>query len=111
MPCWWCEACPLRCTRAVGRTRAWAAGLLQATSLTFIVVATVVGVEIGHQVPSTATALVMASLPSVIVYPQAALRLLQAGTGRAASAPGSGVPDPARPGDRDELPGIFTIAV
>jgi Kef-type K+ transport system membrane component KefB len=97
--------------RAVGRTRAWAAGLLQATSLTFIVVATVVGVETGHQVPSTATALVIAGLLSVIVYPPAALRLLQAGPGRAASAPGSGVPDPARPEDRGELPGIFTIAV
>ncbi len=65
-------------TRAVGRTRAWAAGFLQATSLTFIVVATVIGVETGHMVPSTAAALVIAGLLSVVIYPPVALRLLPA---------------------------------
>jgi Kef-type K+ transport system membrane component KefB len=82
-------------TRAVGRTRASAAGFLQATSLTFIVVATVIGVETGHQVPSTATALVIAGLLSVIIYPPVALRMLQADAGPAASRPGSEVPGPA----------------
>ena len=62
--------------RAVGRTHAWAAGFMQATSLTFIVVATVIGVQTGHQRPSTATALVVAGLLSVVIYPPLALRLL-----------------------------------
>ena len=44
--------------RAVGRTRAVAAGFMQATSLTFIVVATTIGVQTGHQRTSTAAALV-----------------------------------------------------
>ena len=63
--------------RAVGRTRARAAGFMQATSLTFIVVATVIGVETGHQRPSTAAALVVAGLLSVVIYPPVALRMLQ----------------------------------
>jgi Kef-type K+ transport system membrane component KefB len=62
--------------RDVGRERAWAAAFMQATSLTFIVVATVVGVQTGHQLTSTAVALVMAGLLSVVIYPPAALRLL-----------------------------------
>ena len=48
--------------RAVGRTRAIAAGFMQATSLTFIVVATTIGIQTGHQRPSTAAALVVAGL-------------------------------------------------
>jgi hypothetical protein len=35
--------------RAVGRAHALAAGFMQATSLTFIVVATIIGVETNHQ--------------------------------------------------------------
>jgi len=81
--------------RAVGRTRALAAGFLQATSLTFIVVATVIGVETGHMVPSTATALVIAGLLSVVIYPPVALRILPAGTGGAAPRPKPAAPDPA----------------
>jgi Kef-type K+ transport system membrane component KefB len=81
--------------RAVGRTRALAAGFLQATSLTFIVVATVIGVETGHMVPSTATALVIAGLLSVVIYPPVALRILPAGTGGAAPRPEPAAPDPA----------------
>lgn len=68
--------------RAVGRTHAWAAGFMQATSLTFIVVATVIGVETGHQRPSTATALVVAGLLSVVIYPPLALRLLHSAAAR-----------------------------
>ena len=68
--------------RAVGRTHAWAAGFMQATSLTFIVVATVIGVETGHQRPSTATALVVAGLLSVVIYPPLALRLLHSADAR-----------------------------
>jgi Kef-type K+ transport system membrane component KefB len=77
--------------RAFGRTNAWAAGFMQATSLTFIVVATVIGVQTGHQKPSTATALVVAGLLSVVIYPPLALRLLLS----AAARPGPPEPDPA----------------
>ena len=62
--------------RVVGRTRAIAAGFMQATSLTFIVVATTIGVQTGHQRTSTAAALVVAGLLSVIIYPPVALRML-----------------------------------
>ena len=62
--------------RVVGRTRAVAAGFMQATSLTFIVVATVIGVQTGHQRTSTAAALVVAGLLSVVIYPPIALRML-----------------------------------
>jgi Kef-type K+ transport system membrane component KefB len=88
--------------RAVGRTRARAAGFMQATSLTFIVVATVIGVETGHQRPSTAAALVVAGLLSVIIYPPAALRILQSPADRPASDPGPPRPDPDQP---EDLPG------
>ena len=60
----------------VGRTHAIAAGFMQATSLTFIVVATVIGVQTGHQRTSTAAALVVAGLLSVVIYPPIALRML-----------------------------------
>jgi Kef-type K+ transport system membrane component KefB len=63
--------------RVVGRTRAIAAGFMQGTSLTFIVVATTLGVQTGHQRPSTAAALVVAGLLSVIIYPPVALRMLK----------------------------------
>ena len=64
----------------VGRTHAAAAGLMQATSLTFIVVATDIGVETNHQRPSTAAALVVAGLLSVLIYPAVALKLLRRGS-------------------------------
>lgn len=65
--------------RAVGRAHALAAGFMQATSLTFIVVATIIGVETNHQRSSTATALVVAGLLSIIIYPPIALQLLKSG--------------------------------
>ena len=68
--------------RVVGRTRAIAAGFMQATSLTFIVVATVIGVQTGHQRTSTAAALVVAGLLSVVIYPPVALRMLTSPAGR-----------------------------
>ena len=63
--------------QAVGRTPAIAAGFMQATSLTFIVVATTIGIQTGHQRPSTAAALVVAGLLSVVIYPPIALQLLK----------------------------------
>jgi Kef-type K+ transport system membrane component KefB len=83
--------------RAVGRTRASAAGFMQATSLTFIVVATVIGVETGHQRPSTAVALVVAGLLSVIIYPPVALRMLHRAGDRQVPCSASPGPDPAQP--------------
>jgi Kef-type K+ transport system membrane component KefB len=63
--------------RVAGGTRAIAAGFMQATSLTFIVVATVIGVQTSHQRPSTAAALVVAGLLSVVIYPPVALQVLK----------------------------------
>ena len=83
--------------RTIGRTRAWAAGFMQATSLTFIVVATIIGVQTGHQRPSTATALVVAGLLSVVIYPPAALRLLRGAAGRPVPRPERSAPAPAQP--------------
>ncbi len=81
--------------RALGRTRAIAAGFMQATSLTFIVVATTIGVQTGHQRTSTAAALVVAGLLSVIIYPPVALQILKrAGTGEV-SRPPALEPDPS----------------
>jgi len=71
--------------RVVGRTHAIAAGFMQATSLTFIVVATVIGVRTGHQRSSTAAALVVAGLLSVVIYPPVALRMLKSPASRPVS--------------------------
>ena len=54
-----------------------AAGLLQATSLPFIVAATAIGVELRLVSPATAAALVGAGLVSVVVFPLLALMLLR----------------------------------
>ena len=81
--------------RAVGRTRAVAAGFMQATSLTFIVVATTIGVQTGHQRTSTAAALVVAGLLSVIIYPPVALQMLKGAADRQVSRPSVPRPDPS----------------
>jgi len=59
--------------RDFGRRRAAVAGLLQATSLPFIVAATQIGIALNVLQPSTASALVAAGLLSVVVFPAAAL--------------------------------------
>jgi Kef-type K+ transport system membrane component KefB len=67
--------------RTQGRRASIAAGLLQATSLPFIVTATQIGVELGQIAPVTAAALVFAGLLSVLIFPVIALGLLnQAGS-------------------------------
>jgi Kef-type K+ transport system membrane component KefB len=81
--------------RVVGRTRAIAAGFMQATSLTFIVVATVIGVQTGHQRTSTAAALVVAGLLSVVIYPPVALRMLMSPASRPVSPALPPEPDPS----------------
>jgi Kef-type K+ transport system membrane component KefB len=54
-----------------------AAGLLQATSLPFIVTAVMIGTEIGLLSPVTGAAMVCAGLLSVLVFPVLALGLLR----------------------------------
>ncbi|MGY1808659.1 cation:proton antiporter [Blastococcus sp. SYSU D00669] len=62
--------------RSLGRTGALAAGLLQATSLPFLVTAVQIGEETGRLDPVTGAALVCAGLLSVLVFPALALALL-----------------------------------
>lgn len=62
--------------RELGPRRAVVAGLLQATSLPFIVAATQIGTEIGAIDAATAAALVGAGIVSVLLFPAAALVVL-----------------------------------
>ena len=64
----------------VGTRRSLVAGLLQATSLPFIVAATQIGMELGKLDQATGAALVAAGLMSVLLFPLVALTLLR-GTG------------------------------
>jgi Kef-type K+ transport system membrane component KefB len=63
--------------RFVPRREALSAGLLQATSLSFIVAATQIGVEIGKLEPADAAGLVTGGVISVLLFPALALRLLR----------------------------------
>ena len=65
---------------SVGARGAVAAGLLQATSLPFLVAAADIGVELGELRPATGAALVLAGLLSVLLFPLIALTLLRGGT-------------------------------
>jgi hypothetical protein len=65
----------------IGRRGAVAAGLLQATSLPFLVTAVAIGLELGEFTPETGAALVSAGLLSVIVFPIVSLGLLRKGPG------------------------------
>jgi Kef-type K+ transport system membrane component KefB len=63
--------------QSVGRGNAIAVGLLQATSLPFLVVASAIGVGLGAIKPVTGTALVSAGLLSCVIFPPVALILLR----------------------------------
>jgi Kef-type K+ transport system membrane component KefB len=63
--------------REMGSRRAVAAGLLQATSLPFIVAASAIGLALGLITPATGAALTGAGLLSVIAFPVVALMLLR----------------------------------
>jgi Kef-type K+ transport system membrane component KefB len=65
--------------RDVGTRKSVAAGLLQATSLSFLVVAGQIGMDLGLIGEATGAALVAAGLLSVLTFPAAALALLRAG--------------------------------
>src|SRR5438874_3494560 len=66
--------------RLIGRQKALIAGVLQATSLPFIVAATQIGVQIGVVTKASAAALIAAGLLSVIIFPAAGLALLRRGS-------------------------------
>jgi Kef-type K+ transport system membrane component KefB len=63
--------------RAIGGRRTAAAGLLQATSLSFLVVAGQIGMELGLISQATGAALVAAGLVSMLLFPLGALTLLR----------------------------------
>jgi Kef-type K+ transport system membrane component KefB len=74
---------------AIGARRTIVAALLQATSLPFIVAATMIGQDLGVISGASSAAFVAAGLLSVIVFPLTALLMLRSS--------GDGVPSPAPP--------------
>ena len=79
----------------LGRRRSAIAGVLQSTSLTFVVAATQIGLGLGVVSPASAAALVAAGLLSVAISPTLALVLLRRGQ-PANAAPGD-APSPVMP--------------
>jgi Kef-type K+ transport system membrane component KefB len=65
----------------VGTRHTLVAALLQATSLPFIVAASMIGIELGLLDKATGAALVAAGLLSVVVFPLLALTILRRGAG------------------------------
>jgi Kef-type K+ transport system membrane component KefB len=61
----------------VGERGALVAGLLQATSLPFIVAATGIGMDLGLLSPAVGAAMVVAGLLSVVLFPLGALTILR----------------------------------
>ena len=72
--------------RLIGKRRAGAAGLMQATTLTFVIVATQIGTASGQVSPTTGAALLAAGLLSATLFPAVALKLSSA-AGSAARPP------------------------
>lgn len=66
--------------RRAGRTGSAAAGLLQATSLPFLVTAVQIGLATDRISPATGAALIFAGLLSVVAFPVTALSLLNRAT-------------------------------
>ena len=62
--------------RSMGTRRAVVAGLLQATTLTFVIVATQIGLATGKITQTTAASLVAAGLFSAALFPAGAQRVL-----------------------------------
>jgi Kef-type K+ transport system membrane component KefB len=62
--------------RSIGRRRAEAAGLLQAVTLTFVIVATQIGIADGQITPTAAASLLAAGLLSTVLFPAGAKRFL-----------------------------------
>lgn len=70
----------------IGRPKAIVAGLLQATSLPFIVASTTIGLELHAIGKPNASALIVAGLLSVVIFPLTGLALLRRGAPAAAVA-------------------------
>jgi Kef-type K+ transport system membrane component KefB len=68
--------------RLLGARDAAIAGLLQATSLPFIVAATAIGLDLGVIDAATSAALIAAGLLSVVIFPATGLALLRGGATR-----------------------------
>jgi Kef-type K+ transport system membrane component KefB len=81
--------------RLLGRSRAVIAGVLQSTSLPFIVAATQIGLQLGVVSRASAAGLVAAGLLSVVISPALGLALLRRGEPRAEA--GSETPSPVMP--------------
>ena len=81
--------------RVLGRSRSVIAGILQSTSLPFIVAATQIGLTLGVVSRASAAALVAAGLLSVAISPALALLLLRRGNPR--DAPPGISPSPVMP--------------
>ncbi len=75
--------------RPFGLRSAEAAGLLQATTLTFIIVATQIGLATGKITPTASASLLTAGLLSAVLFPGAARRLLPRDTAPEAANPES----------------------
>lgn len=71
----------------IGSRRSIVAGLLQATSLTFIVAASQIGLELGLITKATSAALIAAGLLSVLIFPLMALTLLRRGEVKSSPIP------------------------
>jgi Kef-type K+ transport system membrane component KefB len=85
--------------RTFGRRGAVAGGLLQATTLTFVIVAAAIGQQTGRLSPPSASSLVAAGLLSAALFPAVAGRLLARGTrGEAAASPAEPAASPADSG-------------
>jgi Kef-type K+ transport system membrane component KefB len=79
----------------IGRRKALIAGLLQATSLPFIVAATQIGVSLGVVTKASAAGLIAAGLLSVMIFPATGLTLLR--RGRPTEPDKDQAPTPAMP--------------
>ena len=92
----------------ISRTQVFASALMQSTSLSFIVVATTLGVSIGEVRPINAASLVAAGMVSVLIFPATALAMLRREERRAepGSIPGSisGSTSGSTPGPEGALP-------
>jgi Kef-type K+ transport system membrane component KefB len=90
--------------RFAGVHQAEAAGLLQATTLTFVIVATQIGLATGKTTPTRAASLLAAGLLSAALFPAAAQRLLSAGPVRTGAAPAGAAGAARKPGRRARPP-------
>jgi Kef-type K+ transport system membrane component KefB len=66
--------------RLIGKRRTVVAGLMQATTLTFVIVATQLGVATGQLSPTASASLLAAGLLSAAIFPALALKLMSTET-------------------------------